>query len=147
MSRLSRWNEIRHKLRPYQRDGVRFIQKYETGLLADDMGLGKTVQYLSYLYVRTDLRPALIVCPAVLKFNWLDECETWLPNEKIYVAESMAAKPAMNDADIIITGFTTMKGWKSAFVDNGFQAAVADESHYLKNMTAQRTQKSTGTNF
>ena len=67
------------KLRPYQKQGVDWLQFLRGaglgGVLADDMGLGKTVQTLAHLMVeqaegRLD-RPALIVCPTSLVPNWL----------------------------------------------------------------------------
>ena len=38
-------------------------------LLADDMGLGKTFQFIRYAYDR-DLFPAIVLCPAAVKYNW-----------------------------------------------------------------------------
>jgi hypothetical protein len=63
------------KLYPYQAEGVRITLEKNRVLIADEMGLGKTIQALAYLQARKDLRPAVIVCPASLKINWLRECE------------------------------------------------------------------------
>ena len=45
--------DLNAKLRPYQRDGVRFlwdrVGRNAGGILCDDMGLGKTVQVIALL--------------------------------------------------------------------------------------------------
>ena len=75
-------------LRPYQKDGVRFLQGVtEAGFgacLADDMGLGKTLQviaWLAHLHATGALaeRAALIVAPASLLTNWQDELRKFAP--------------------------------------------------------------------
>lgn len=63
-------------LAPYQRDGVLFILKAGSALLADDMGLGKTVQSLAATVAWGG--SALIVCPAGARLNWLREIQTHL---------------------------------------------------------------------
>ena len=77
----------RPQLRPYQRDGLdwlQFLRDYELGgILADDMGLGKTVQTLAHILVekregRLD-RPCLVVCPTSVVPNWLAEAARLAP--------------------------------------------------------------------
>lgn len=67
------------KLKPYQRVGVRRIQRFGgRALLADSMGLGKTAQVVRWVrkYAPQN-RPVVVVCPANLKWNWTNEIKMW----------------------------------------------------------------------
>jgi len=98
---------IARKLRPHQREGVRWMYRvlhgldnrgadrsqsqshapHNTGcLLADDMGLGKSLQSLALVWTMLRQGPrgvptatrALLVCPASLVGSWGAECAKWL---------------------------------------------------------------------
>jgi|15BtaG_2_1085339.scaffolds.fasta_scaffold00099_22 SWI/SNF-related matrix-associated actin-dependent regulator 1 of chromatin subfamily A len=61
---------------PHQKDGIKFIEKHHGRvLLADDMGLGKSFTSLGVLYRNPDMFPAVVVCPAGVKFNWEHEAQ------------------------------------------------------------------------
>ena len=67
---------LRHRLLPYQRDGVLHLAFGERALLADEMGLGKTVQAIGaceLLRRRRGIRRVLVVCPASLKAEWAEQ--------------------------------------------------------------------------
>ena len=75
-------------LRPYQREGVRFLwEGTARGLglcLADDMGLGKTLQLLALLQLwqragTLSESPAVIIVPPSLLENWRTEQRRWAP--------------------------------------------------------------------
>lgn len=78
-------------LRPYQWTGVKFLwNMLNAGFgvcLADDMGLGKTLQMIACMTLfkeqLTDGLPALIVAPASLLSNWMDEFHKFAPELKV----------------------------------------------------------------
>src|SRR5262249_34576709 len=63
-------------LYPFQIAGVEWLAGRQRALLADEMGLGKTAQALLALPPGC---PALVVCPASLKYNWVEEARRWRP--------------------------------------------------------------------
>ena len=59
------------------------------GVLADDMGLGKTLQTIAHLVIekaegRLD-KPALVVGPTSLAFNWRRELGKFAPHLRVTV--------------------------------------------------------------
>jgi hypothetical protein len=71
--------ETRLPLLPYQREGMLFLAFQERALLADEMGLGKTAQAIaacSLLHRLGQVRRVLIVTPASLKGEWLNQIAT-----------------------------------------------------------------------
>lgn len=62
------------KLFPYQREGIDRIKELNGRvLLADSMGLGKSVQSLKFLQETPSALPAVIICPAIVKWHWESE--------------------------------------------------------------------------
>ncbi|HWX45273.1 MAG TPA: DEAD/DEAH box helicase [Solirubrobacteraceae bacterium] len=66
------------ELKPFQRAGVSYLLSQRRAFLADEQGLGKTIEALAALE-SDGAYPAVVVCPASLKLNWLREIERWLP--------------------------------------------------------------------
>ena len=68
---------LRKALYLFQKDGVlEGIKRRGRILIADEMGLGKTIQAIS-LGMAFKAFPILVISPAVVKFNWVDELEKW----------------------------------------------------------------------
>ena len=66
------------ELKPFQRAGVTYLLAQRRAFLADEQGLGKTIEALATLEA-DGAYPAVVVCPASLKLNWMRELERWLP--------------------------------------------------------------------
>lgn len=67
---------VRHKLYPYQEEGMLHLAFGERVLLADEMGLGKTVQAVAACELLRQLRGiqrVLVVSPASLKAEWEEQ--------------------------------------------------------------------------
>ena len=68
-------------LHDYQHDGVRYALAYDPPrhIFGDEMGLGKTAQAIRALEAM-DANKVLIVCPAVVRSNWVSELDKWWEN-------------------------------------------------------------------
>ena len=88
-------------------------------MLALDCGLGKTHIGMAYMLMHL---PALIICPASLKTNWLEHLYMFAP-------ESMS--------DIEITSYSSLK--KVDVNVSKMNCIVVDEAHYLKHESSNRS--------
>ena len=102
------------------------------------MGLGKTIQALAYLQIHPELRPAIIVCPASVKFNWRNEINQWLTTVESVVVVNK--KEDISRASIVIINYDILKKWLSTLQAINPQIIIFDESHVLKNSKTARTQ-------
>lgn len=80
---------MKMQLYDYQHKGIEWLIENNGGLLADQVGLGKTIQTLEYIYRQQPSR-VLVLCPAILKWQWKDEVEKWLPNMRVIVIDGNA---------------------------------------------------------
>lgn len=128
---------LKAELLPYQLEGVRYALKRNRVLIADEMGLGKTLQALAFLQARKDLRPAVVVCPASLKLNWLRECGKFLEecpeNEAVVLS---GRNPEKVRAGILIINYDILDAWTECLKP---KAVIGDEAHYIKNSKAARS--------
>ncbi len=123
------------ELLPFQRAGVVYALERRRLLIADEQGLGKTVQALATLQADGAF-PAIIVCPASLKLNWLREAARWLPQRTAVVLD--AGTPT-GDAEIVILNYEGAAAGVPELTELEARALVLDEAHYVKNFAAQRT--------
>ena len=131
------------KLFRFQADGLKFLESRRgRALIGDEMGLGKTIQALSWLRMHPEARPAIVVVPASLKINWQREACKWLSEEEL--VQVVSGRPNGNGqklwGSIIIINYDILKDWVKTIKAINPQVVVLDESHYIKNQKAQRTQ-------
>jgi SWI/SNF-related matrix-associated actin-dependent regulator of chromatin subfamily A-like protein 1 len=125
------------ELRPFQRAGVVYALHARRTFLADEQGLGKTVQALAALEA-DDAYPAIVICPASLKLNWERETRRWLPHRSVAVVSGTGTvAPA---AEITIVNYDIVHAHRTRLALRRPRALVLDESHYVKNPRAKRTQ-------
>jgi SNF2 family DNA or RNA helicase len=117
---------------------VRYALDARRCFLADEQGLGKTVEALATLEAAGAF-PALVVCPASLKLNWQREAAHWLPHRSIALLEGRGVAPAPA-ADITILNYEIVAAHRESLGRARPRALVIDESHYVKNPQAKRTQ-------
>ena len=130
------------KLHGFQAAGVKYIAKNKRVLLADEMGLGKTVQVLAaaeYIESQGEMAyPMLVICPAFLKYNWLDEASRWLPHRRVGLLHGRNAQMPLA-AEIVIMSYATVMPNLESLKQYGFKMLAVDEGHNLKNPKAKRT--------
>jgi SWI/SNF-related matrix-associated actin-dependent regulator 1 of chromatin subfamily A len=127
------------ELKPFQRAGVSYLLTQRRAFLADEQGLGKTIEALAAL--ESDAAyPAVVVCPASLKLNWLRETERWLPGRSVQVLTGNGARGPLAATDITIVNYDIVASRLDALRALEPRALVLDESHYCKNAAAKRTQ-------
>jgi SWI/SNF-related matrix-associated actin-dependent regulator 1 of chromatin subfamily A len=125
------------ELRPFQRAGVHYALAARRTFLADEQGLGKTIQALAVLEADGAF-PAVVVCPAGLKLNWQREIERWLPHRSLAVVSGTGRTAP--EADIVILNYEIVHAHRVLLALRKPRALVLDESHYVKNPRAKRTQ-------
>jgi superfamily II DNA or RNA helicase len=146
---------INGTLRPYQRDGVRWLYllaRLRLGAcLADDMGLGKSIQVLALLLLLkheagADRKPCLLVAPASLLANWMAEIEKFAPGLRAIVIHPSAPievpRPGsardLAAVDLAITsyGYLARTAWLQ---DVEWRLTALDEAQAIKNPAAKQT--------
>jgi SNF2 family DNA or RNA helicase len=128
------------ELYPFQYVGVQFAELAGGRvLIGDDMGIGKTIQAIAYMALNQDKLPALVVCPAGVKMNWVKECRKWLPSLTTEPIKGRGKSP-LPKADILVANYDIMAGREPQLKERMFNIVVCDESHYLKNSKAKRTE-------
>ena len=130
------------ELRPYQEQGVAFLQKLTDGnlnvLLADEMGLGKTVQLLALLAsrLRKGGQPALIVCPASLVANWEREAAQFVPGLRVSAPSGNTRSKVIASPgkfDLLILSYTAARLSVKELTKIEFSYLVLDEAQHIKN--------------
>ena len=135
-------------LRPYQREGLAWLQFLRehnlSGILADDMGLGKTAQTLAHLLLEKEAgrldKPALIILPTSLIFNWKNEAARFAPDLKVlslHGPERKALFPEIMRNDVILTTYPLL--WRDAeeLMQHSYHLLILDEAQTVKNAQSQ----------
>jgi hypothetical protein len=123
------------RLRPFQAAAVQYARRARRTFLADEPGLGKTVQALAALEADGAF-PALVVCPASLRLNWLREAGRWLPGR---TAAPIGPEDPQGGVDIGIVSYDVLHRLTDAVALRAPRGLVLDESHFVKNASARRT--------
>ncbi len=149
---------LRKILRPYQSYGFKWLETLEAagfgGILADDMGLGKTLQVITMVLADKERAAAaeasgnaagtapggtaLVVCPASLVYNWVEEIARFAPEMKsAAVAGNKAARREIlrryEHYDFIITSYDLLKRDIDMYEPLRFRWQIIDEAQFIKN--------------
>ena len=139
-------------MRPYQRDGVRWLHLLAGnglgGILADEMGLGKTLQALAYLAstraaAGKDAPPSLVVCPTSLVDNWRREAARFTPDLRTLAIDGPDRAPLFAQiaaADLVVTSYALLRRDLDRYRAREFATVILDEAHHIKNPDSQVAQ-------
>ncbi|KAF4338608.1 DNA repair rhp54 [Fusarium beomiforme] len=168
--------DIGRRIKDHQIDGVRFIWNQivrdpsvrQGCLLAHTMGLGKTMQVITVLValaeaaqskdpsvvaqIPEDLRDPriLVLCPAALVDNWMDELLKWAPVNLLGELRKISANMTPEERAAAVSAWASGRGILTVgyemfkkildmseeladLVTNRPDVVVADEAHNLKN--------------
>ena len=120
------------QLYPFQKVAVAFAEMSKGRcLIGDEMGIGKTISAIGYAAINPQARPAIIVCPSNVKFNWKKELNKWLPSETVQVITSGKDEPELGD--FIIVNYDLMTKMQEKLIKLVPRLVILDECHYIKN--------------
>jgi SNF2 family DNA or RNA helicase len=139
---------LRATLRPYQADGVAFLQRVREaglgGVLADEMGLGKTLQTIAHICLEHEqgrlTAPVLVVAPTTLIGNWVRETARFAPALRVVVLHGSARAArwdAVPAAHVVVTTYPVLVRDEDRFTAHAFHLVVLDEAQAIKNARSQ----------
>ena len=132
------------QLRPYQLEGLAWLQYLREqglgGILADDMGLGKTAQALAHVLLEKEAgrltRPALVVLPTSLLFNWQAEAARMAPGLRVLALHGSDRGQRylqIADHDLVLTTYPLLWRDVDALAAEPFHLLILDEAQMVKN--------------
>mgnify|MGYP000282686946 CR=1 FL=1 len=134
--------------KPHQIVAITKLLENEKYILADDMGLGKTTSAI-IAAMEGGFKKILVVCPASLKINWKKEIMNYDTEKNVSIVDSVDFK--VNKWTIV--NYDILKNFHylpergvmiselppSPIDFHKFDLIIADEAHYLKSSTSNRT--------
>jgi helicase domain-containing protein len=144
----------------YQLDGIRYGLEHKRLIIGDEPGCGKTIQSIGIVNASNSY-PCLVVCPSSLKINWQREFEKFT-NKKALVLDNsnITTWPyllSMGTHQVAICNYESLrkffvwdvnapKGKPFRLKDvtfcphiRAFKSIIIDESHRVKDVSAQQT--------
>lgn len=144
---------------PYQNQGIARGLQLKRFLNGDKPGLGKTIQAIATVHT-APAYPCLVICPSTLKENWKREFKKFTGKDRSLILEDSNKRtfPQFYNAglsDVFIVNFESLKKYfvHSLTNENGqkltlrhikfkpeiqmFKSIIIDESHRVKNGSAQ----------
>ena len=156
--------KLRHKLKiepyPYQQEGILYGLNKKRLFIGDEPGLGKTLQSIGIIDT-ANAYPCLVICPSSLKINWQREFEKFTDKNAIVLDNgNKTTWPyllKMKMQHVAIVNYESLKKffvWDIKSEQRGtfrlkdvvfsdaikmFRSVIIDESHRVKDPSAQQT--------
>lgn len=134
--------QIDNVLRDYQREGVHWFAQLDAlgfgGILADDMGLGKTLEVIAFVMSTKRDKPALVVAPSALLYNWKSEIARFAPEAKAIIIDGARTEreqklDGVDEFDFVITSYPLLRRDIALYREHSFDYCFIDEAQYIKN--------------
>lgn len=123
----------------YQKLGIEFLlNSGGRALLADAPGVGKSLQALGFI-AHSGFNRSLVVCPASVKFSWGNEIEKWTSLNYFIVEPKTNLADIPHSINVVIINYDILKKFFNEFMKWKWDALIVDESHLIKNPSAQRS--------
>jgi superfamily II DNA or RNA helicase len=125
-------------LRPYQQLVADIVLQQGYVLSADEMGLGKTAEAIGVLSDPAT-RPALVVCPTPLPWQWKAQIDKFLPGMRIHIARNgkvpdLGAGPRgtrVPPPDVVILSYSKLAKW-APYLATFCTTAIYDEAQAFR---------------
>ena len=155
-------NILKHNLKiepyPYQQDGIRFGLEHKRIIIGDEPGLGKTLQSIGIVDT-ANAYPCLVICPSSLKINWQREFGKFTDKSALVLDNAVRTTWSylltMGMHQVAIVNYESLrkyfvwdiKGSKNFRLKDVvfcpqirmFKSIIIDESHRVKDPSAQQT--------
>lgn len=169
--------DIAPSLFSYQKTGIQWLAELFSqnvgGILGDEMGLGKTIQIIAFIatlhYSGRLVKPVIVVAPATVLRQWVNEFHKWWPALRVSVLHSSGSgmvnisreddspdegssyrssrsrsgrkivRRIEKDGGILVTTYSGLQIYADDLVDIEWEYAVLDEGHKIRNPNAEIT--------
>lgn len=155
-------NILKHNLRvepyEYQREGICFGLEHKRIIIGDEPGLGKTLQSIGIVDI-ANAYPCLVICPSSLKINWQREFEKFTDKSALVLDNNVRTTwgylLSMGVHQVAIVNYESLRKFFVWDIRGGkqfrlkdvvfnpqiqaFKSIIIDESHRVKDPSAQQT--------
>lgn len=155
-------NILKHNLRvepyEYQREGICFGLEHKRIIIGDEPGLGKTLQSIGIVNT-ANAYPCLVICPSSLKINWQREFEKFTDKSALVLDNNVRTTwgylLSMGVHQVAIVNYESLRKFFVWDIRGGkqfrlkdvvfnpqiqaFKSIIIDESHRVKDPSAQQT--------
>lgn len=155
-------NILKHNLRvepyEYQREGICFGLEHKRIIIGDEPGLGKTLQSIGIVDT-ANAYPCLVICPPSLKINWQREFEKFTDKSALVLDNNVRTTwgylLSMGVHQVAIVNYESLRKFFVWDIRGGkqfrlkdvvfnpqiqaFKSIIIDESHRVKDPSAQQT--------
>ena len=144
---------------PYQREGIRQGLQWQRLIIGDEPGLGKTLQSIGIVDT-ADAYPCLVICPSSLKINWQREWGKFTDKHALVLDNGTRTTwpylLSMRMHHVAIVNYESLRKYFVWDIHGGrksfrlkdvvfcpqiqlFKSIIIDESHRVKDPSAQQT--------